>query len=257
MPEHYFPEPEDESIAPFTRAFVSVMFAHAEFEHRLSDLLNVISGGEKVKKRWTAKDRAEGVKELCMAKKSEHPNGLPETDAIAEILTVAFPLCNARNWLAHGIWWRFDENAARITVHGDKVASDEDEDRDFTVEEIDRITFDLKNLEAELYKLQHAIEERSPSGLHAESYSYMSRFPRDHKTYPVKVDIEKATLTWRGMTFRDLRVVEGGRYSWQATREGATVELRTATKGVADLKIGQTSFDCQMAVKIEFTIDSE
>jgi hypothetical protein len=159
---HYFPEPDDEKIAPFARAFITMMFAHAEFEHRLSDLLNVITRGEKVKKRWPAKDRAEGIKELCAASESKHPNGLQETEAIAQCLTAAFPLCNGRNWLAHGIWWKFDEEAGRITVHGDKVPLDEEEERQFTVGEIHRIAADFKNLEAELYGLQRAIDRRLP-----------------------------------------------------------------------------------------------
>jgi len=72
-----------------------------------------------------------------------------------------------------------------------------------------------------------------------ESYTYICRVPSD--------DTDKATLTWRGTTFRNLRVVEGCRYAWEATRDGATAELCASTKGVTDLKIGGASFDCQTA----------
>lgn len=84
------------------------------------------------------------------------------------------------------------------------------------------------------------------SPVYAEGYTYMCRVPSDHRSYPVRVDIDNATLTWRGRTFRNLQEVEGCRVKWQATSEGATAELCTATKGVADLKIGDASFDCEL-----------
>jgi hypothetical protein len=86
----------------------------------------------------------------------------------------------------------------------------------------------------------------SLSVAHAETYTYMCRVPSDHKSYPLKLDIDNATLTWRDKTFRNLKQVEGCRYKYQATRAGMTAELCTATKGVADLKLGNASFDCQM-----------
>jgi hypothetical protein len=85
------------------------------------------------------------------------------------------------------------------------------------------------------------------TSVYAEGYTYMCRVPSDHKSYAVRVDIDNATLTWRGTTFRNLQEVEGCRVKWQATSDGATAELCTATKGVADLKIGDASFDCQLA----------
>jgi hypothetical protein len=43
----------------------------------------------------------------------------------------------------------------------------------------------------------------------AESYIYICRVPSAHKSYPVKLDIDNATLIWRGTTFRNLRQVGG------------------------------------------------
>ena len=85
------------------------------------------------------------------------------------------------------------------------------------------------------------------TSVYAESYTYMCRVPSDHKSYPARLDIDNATLTWRGRTFRNLQEVEGCRVKYQATSDGATAELCTATKGVADLKLGDASFDCQLA----------
>jgi hypothetical protein len=39
---HYFPDPDDPHLIPFTRAFVRMMFAHAEFEHRVHCSLYLI-----------------------------------------------------------------------------------------------------------------------------------------------------------------------------------------------------------------------
>jgi hypothetical protein len=87
---------------------------------------------------------------------------------------------------------------------------------------------------------------------HAETYTYMCRV--GHKSYPVKVttpneangSMSGGTITWRGMVFQNVRLGEGCRYNFVATRDGVTAELCTATKGVADLKIGKDAFDCQM-----------
>jgi hypothetical protein len=59
---HYFPDPGHPDLAPFAETFVRMMFAHAGFEHRVSDLLNVITGdpsfGENPSTtRWSARDR--------------------------------------------------------------------------------------------------------------------------------------------------------------------------------------------------------
>jgi hypothetical protein len=84
---------------------------------------------------------------------------------------------------------------------------------------------------------------------HAESYTYnyMCRVPNEHKSYPLKIDDNEATLTWRGTTFRNLQgsFVDTCKYSWQATTsDGVMAKVCTATQGYADLTIGKASFDC-------------
>jgi hypothetical protein len=73
------------------------------------------------------------------------------------------------------------------------------------------------------------------------------------------VDENKGTLTWqwraaapyesrgsRTETFRDLKTVEGCKVKYQATHDAVTAVLCTYTHGVANLKIGEASFDCIM-----------
>ena len=87
---------------------------------------------------------------------------------------------------------------------------------------------------------------------HANTYTYMCRV--GHKSYPVEVttpneangSMDGGTITWRGMVFRNVRLGDGCRYNFVATSDGVTAELCTATKGVADLKIGKATFECQM-----------
>ena len=55
------------------------------------------------------------------------------------------------------------------------------------------------------------------------------------------------TVDELGTTFRDLKQVEGGKVTWQATtNNNVTAVLSTATQGVADLTIGKDVFECQM-----------
>jgi len=78
-----------------------------------------------------------------------------------------------------------------------------------------------------------------------DSYTYMCKVGR--KIYPVTVDQDKGTLTWRGETYTDLKIGEGCRVEFIATRNGVTATLCTSTKGVAGLKIGDGGeLDCQM-----------
>jgi hypothetical protein len=85
-------------------------------------------------------------------------------------------------------------------------------------------------------------------------YTYLCRV--GHKSYPVTLRIphedrdnnptEGGSITWRGVTYSDLKQVEGCRESYTATNNGVTAELCTATQGYADLTIDRTRFYCQM-----------
>jgi hypothetical protein len=87
---------------------------------------------------------------------------------------------------------------------------------------------------------------------HAATYTYMCRVGQ--KSYPVQVttpneangSMSGGTITWRGTACQNVELGDGCRYNFVATRDGVTAELCTATKGVASLKIGKDTFDCQM-----------
>jgi hypothetical protein len=79
-----------------------------------------------------------------------------------------------------------------------------------------------------------------------ETYTYMCKVPKEHKSYPVRINVDKAILLWRGQTFNGLHLIDGCRYNYQATRLLDTAELCTATQGYANLAIGDSSFECQM-----------
>ena len=164
--DHFFPEPDSPELGPFTRAFMHMMFAHVEFERRVAELAGVITlksdfGENSVLARKRA---AEEVQGSLRRNQSKHRDGLPEADAIVRRLWDAFVLCNERNWLAHGVWWRIDTNVGLIDVHTVRVPKKNEgpSSRKFTVEQIQQIAESFKDVEAELWKLQRAIEARLP-----------------------------------------------------------------------------------------------
>jgi hypothetical protein len=87
MTTHYFPDADVPALQPFTQAFVRMMFAHAAFERRVSDQMNVITGtvgfGEQPDARWSADQRPRRMKKLI---NKYRPNGLPETADIVNCL---------------------------------------------------------------------------------------------------------------------------------------------------------------------------
>ena len=111
---HYFPEADDPAIAPFARAFVRMMFAHAELEARIRALQDALTDdptyGEK--NSWSARDRPKRMRRLVVKKCGL----ILEADDIRDCLRRAIPLCDDRNHLTHGQWWAFDRNAGTITV---------------------------------------------------------------------------------------------------------------------------------------------
>jgi hypothetical protein len=159
MTTHYFPEADEPALQPFTQAFVGIMFAHAAFERRISDLMGVITGvvgfGERPENQWKVDERPKRMKRLI----EEHrPNGLPETDAIVLCLKRSVSSCRDRNLLAHGSWWEFDTDANTITVRSGVERKNQDQHRVLTLADIQHAATSLDELEVELYKLQSAIE---------------------------------------------------------------------------------------------------
>jgi hypothetical protein len=117
---HYFPQAESEAVQHFAIPFLKLMFAHANFEGVFRDLQNVVAKDEtfsdKRKNRWAAIERAEKIRQLM----TDHGCQDAEIATASRVLTDAFPLCNDRNLLAHGDWWRFDPTTGEVTVRGDR-----------------------------------------------------------------------------------------------------------------------------------------
>jgi hypothetical protein len=137
MTSHYFPDADEPALQPFTQAFVGMMFAHAASEHRVSDLMDVITGvagfGERPDNQWSADQRPKRMKRLI---REYHPDGLPETDGLVACLKRSIPFSRTRNLLAHGKWWEFDLDADTITVRSGVARSGQDQHRPITVADI-------------------------------------------------------------------------------------------------------------------------
>jgi hypothetical protein len=161
MTTHYFPDADEPALQPFTQAFVGMMFAHAAFERRVSELMGIITGivgfGESPENQWKADDRPKRMKRLI---REHRPDGLPETKAIVAYLKRSIPFCRDRNLLAHGSWWEFDIDANTITVRSGIERSGQEQHRPFTLANIQDAAASLDELEVELGKLQSAIENR-------------------------------------------------------------------------------------------------
>ena len=160
----FFPEPNSPELAPFTQAFLRVMFAHVGFDHRVADLAEVLTlefgFGETTALVWPAKERPKKFRNA--QHQGKHAGGLPEADAIVQCFDEAYLLCSDRNWLVHGLWWRFDANIGAIDVHAVRVRPGELLNREFTVEQIERVATAFADVEVKLSKLQSAIEDRLP-----------------------------------------------------------------------------------------------
>jgi hypothetical protein len=88
---------------------------------------------------------------------------------------------------------------------------------------------------------------------HAYTDTYMCRVTSGYRVYPVTLNSAarfaadgKGTLTWRGTTFRNLRMVEGCAERYQATHNGVTADICMSNRGGAALTIGDASFDCKL-----------
>lgn len=161
MTTHYLPNADEPALQPFTRAFVDMMFAHAAFEHRVSDLMEVVTGvkgfGERPENQWKMDDRPKRMKRLI---KEYRRDVLPETEAIVACLKRSISFYHTRNLLAHGVWWRFNMGANAITVRSGVARSNHDQHRTLKVADINLVATSLDALEVELWKLQTAIEAR-------------------------------------------------------------------------------------------------
>jgi hypothetical protein len=156
---HYFPQADNEAVQHFAIPFLKLMFAHANFERVFGDLQYVVA---KKNKNWKAIERAEKIVELMI----DRNNGTEAEIATAKrILTDALPLCNTRNLLAHGNWWRFDPKTHEIDVRSDIEREGEEQHTRFSTETLTKIADRFDELEIELWHVKRAIEKRAREDL--------------------------------------------------------------------------------------------
>ena len=157
----YFPKYDHPALQPFTQAFVRLMFAHAAFERRVRDLLEVINPDLSDEcDNWSARDRPKETKKLIAECLNKHPGGIPEGEVIVRFLTQAIPLCHERNLLAHGTWWSFDPEAQTIKVRSSRNRDGEKQHHTLRYTEIEQSAMTFEDIEIELYKIQHEIDTR-------------------------------------------------------------------------------------------------
>jgi hypothetical protein len=164
---HYFPEPDTPALQPLTQAFVHLMFAHAEFDRRVLDLIGVITCnsefGQQHRNQWSAKDRPKMMRKLIKEHLGEHAGGIPEINEIVACMQRAISPSDDHHVLAHGHWWAFNIEAGSITVRAAKPGPIEELHRDFTVAKIRETAELFEQLEVELFFLQRHIEQRDAS----------------------------------------------------------------------------------------------
>jgi len=163
---NFFPKPDSPDLAPFTRAFLRMMFAHVEFKRRVAELADVIAlslGSEK------SRPLSGPQKTAPRGSESSAPNIRASTPAACRKPMPSCDVSTRRSLSAtigigwpHGVWWRFDANFDLLDVHTVRVRCKEPRSREFMVEQIQRIADAFSDIDVNLWKLQRAIEDRLP-----------------------------------------------------------------------------------------------
>jgi len=159
-------DPKAEDIRSFAIEFAQMMFAHARFESEVRALqaaVTCVRGfGENRRNQWGSIERPKLMTKLI----TKHRGAIPEAKPIEEILEEAIEPCKSRNLLAHGEWWRFDKLTSEVEVRGgtqwEWIEGGWPEHSVWMIGDIAAITEKFKDLEAELFKLRRAIEQRTP-----------------------------------------------------------------------------------------------
>jgi hypothetical protein len=87
-----------------------------------------------------------------------HPSFAVEVAAVENCLQDAVELCDQRNHLAHGIWWRFDPKIEVITVAAVVERPDEPKHVGFSLQDIEKLADRFDYLEFMLRVVQRGLE---------------------------------------------------------------------------------------------------
>jgi hypothetical protein len=158
-----FPDPDE--ITPHAIAFARMMFAHAAFEREVRSLVDAINPkepgfGERRENQWTASETGTG--KIIMLIIKHHGRGLPQTGQTRNLLNEAVDLCLQRNLLSHGTWWCFNRRTSTVEVRGGTRWEREllPENRNYTVDDIEKLADRFKDIESELYKIRRSFEPK-------------------------------------------------------------------------------------------------
>jgi hypothetical protein len=150
--------PNIDDLMPHATAFAKLMLAHAAFEAEVRNLQGVVAGdesfGEQPRNQWDARKRPKLMAELIKAKLGD----IEEARPIVDVLTRAKKPTEVRNLLAHGRWWRFQNDTKVLTVRSAIIRKGKPAHSDWTVADIDGVAETFDDLEAELFKLRCELE---------------------------------------------------------------------------------------------------
>jgi len=160
FPDLIFP---DTTLTPLAIEFVRLLFTHGAFEREvgaLQDVITKVDGfGELRENQYTTRQRPTEIVKLIEEYRGKD---FAETARIKQLLTDAIELCDDRNHLAHGNWWRFNRRTATVEVRGGtrwEGLETPPEDREYNAPQIHEIAEKLATIEVELYKIRRTICE--------------------------------------------------------------------------------------------------
>jgi hypothetical protein len=153
----YFPETSE--VGPFGPALLQLLFMCAEFERRVADLQDAITGkaGFSEQNQWGTRDRPRLMRKLLRKNRERVSVSAEDVERVVNSLRRSIEHCEVRNLLVHGHWWKFDMAAQVITVRRSRARRGEDRHVPITVADIQRATISLGDIESELYNFQKTI----------------------------------------------------------------------------------------------------
>ena len=175
--------PDAGEIADHAVAFAQMMFTHTALEREIADLQDAITNepafGEQRANQYGTRERPKEMKKLIEAHRGKD---LPQTDAIAKLLTDAIDPCEQRNMLAHGTWWGFHRPTATIIVRSGTRWEHPDippEQRQYTASDIRAVSDRFEDIAAGLYKLRGSIKLMTPkqADILDEIAAWASKYP--------------------------------------------------------------------------------
>ena len=149
---HYFPKIDEPSIVAFLIPFGRLMFAYANLDREIADIVRAATGKNDFVRRDASKVSNQ-VENFIV----KHDAMIAEMSAIKERLDRSVTLFHLRNDLAHGHWWRFDSNSGSIEIRRDRCR-DVEQFVTVTRAQIEEAADRFEDIEVDLFKIRRTIE---------------------------------------------------------------------------------------------------